>query len=166
MSQKEEEIRRQYRKGINSGELMPWHVPCAADSYGARVGPSTAPSPSRPSPFDNPTASVSGFSTAHTPVPEAFQPDENALSLLEMNGIPRAFSMDPARVRHFVMYWQERGDTSGTWQSKYINWVINNWHRQRERESQARGRDYGVSEVRDVSWMNTGIRYGIEGEDF
>lgn len=52
-------------------------------------------------------------------------PSDDALQILERSGINRAFIEDA--VPEFVLYWRERGDNAGTWNSKFIAHIRRQW---------------------------------------
>ena len=57
----------------------------------------------------------------------AWQPSADALQILERAGINREFIDDA--VPEFVLYWRERGDNDGTWNSKFIAHIRRQWAR-------------------------------------
>ena len=57
-----------------------------------------------------------------------WQPSQDALDVLvQHGGISREFVEDA--IPEFVLYWQERGDSSRTWNSKFIQHVRRQWNR-------------------------------------
>src|SRR5699024_4531783 len=66
--------------------------------------------------------------TASEQTPESdWWPSEDALLILERSGINRSFIEDA--VPEFVLYWRERGDNAGTWNSKFIAHIRRQWAR-------------------------------------
>lgn len=55
----------------------------------------------------------------------SWQPDEDAVSILEHAGISRDFIEDS--VPEFVLYWRERGMVTSTWNTKFIAHVRRQW---------------------------------------
>jgi hypothetical protein len=91
-----------------------------------------------------------------------FAPSLACIRFIESLGIPESFSTKKENIDRFIFHWTERKEPSKNWQSLYVGWVEKAWDISR----QSHQRTYGIDEVRDVSWMNTGIRYDIDGEDF
>jgi len=56
-----------------------------------------------------------------------WQPSTDALEILAMAGINRAFIEDA--VPEFVLYWREKGDATTTWNSKFVQHVKRQWAR-------------------------------------
>lgn len=56
-----------------------------------------------------------------------WQPSADALEILAMAGINRAFIEDA--VPEFVLYWREKGDATTTWNSKFVQHVKRQWAR-------------------------------------
>lgn len=54
-------------------------------------------------------------------------PSVDALQILERTGISRQFIEDT--IPEFVLYWRERGDNTGTWNSKFIAHIRRQWAR-------------------------------------
>jgi hypothetical protein len=54
-------------------------------------------------------------------------PSVDALQILERTGINREFIEDT--IPEFVLYWRERGDNTGTWNSKFIAHIRRQWAR-------------------------------------
>jgi hypothetical protein len=54
-------------------------------------------------------------------------PSVDALQILERTGISREFIEDT--IPEFVLYWRERGDNTGTWNSKFIAHIRRQWAR-------------------------------------
>jgi hypothetical protein len=54
-------------------------------------------------------------------------PSADALQILERTGISREFIEDT--IPEFVLYWRERGDNTGTWNSKFIAHIRRQWAR-------------------------------------
>lgn len=52
-------------------------------------------------------------------------PSDDALQILERSGVTRAFIEDA--VPEFVLYWRERGDSTNTWNSKFIAHIRRQW---------------------------------------
>lgn len=61
------------------------------------------------------------------PLQQFWQPSEDALEILERNGINRRFIEDA--VPEFVLYWREKGAATTTWNSKFIQHVKRQWAR-------------------------------------
>jgi hypothetical protein len=56
-----------------------------------------------------------------------WQPSNDALEILAMAGINRAFIEDA--IPEFVLYWREKGDATTTWNSKFVQHVKRQWAR-------------------------------------
>lgn len=56
-----------------------------------------------------------------------WQPSSDALQILERAGINHEFIIDA--VPEFVLYWRERGNNDGTWNSKFISHIRKQWAR-------------------------------------
>lgn len=56
-----------------------------------------------------------------------WQPSDDALQILERSGINHEFIIDA--VPEFVLYWRERGNNDGTWNSKFISHIRKQWAR-------------------------------------
>jgi hypothetical protein len=54
-----------------------------------------------------------------------WQPSDDALQILERSGVSRAFIEDA--IPEFVLYWRERGEANGTWNSKFIAHIRRQW---------------------------------------
>jgi hypothetical protein len=61
------------------------------------------------------------------PVTREWQPSLDALEILQRSGISQNFIEDA--IPEFVLYWQERGETGKTWNSKFILHVKRQWAR-------------------------------------
>lgn len=62
-----------------------------------------------------------------SPISHHWQPNQDALQILERAGIDPQFIADA--VAEFVLYWAERGDAFKTWNSKFIQHVRQQWAR-------------------------------------
>lgn len=58
---------------------------------------------------------------------DSWYPSADALQILERSGISHDFIDDA--VPEFVLYWRERGDSDGTWNSKFIAHIRRQWAR-------------------------------------
>jgi len=56
-----------------------------------------------------------------------WQPSTDALEILAMAGINRAFIEDA--IPEFVLYWREKGEATTTWNSKFVQHVKRQWSR-------------------------------------
>jgi|SRR5690554_914856 len=61
------------------------------------------------------------------PLQAMWQPSQDALEILQRNGINSRFIEDA--VPEFVLYWRERGTATNTWNSKFIQHVKQQWAR-------------------------------------
>lgn len=52
-------------------------------------------------------------------------PSDDCLQILERSGVSRAFIEDA--IAEFVLYWRERGEANGTWNSKFIAHIRRQW---------------------------------------
>src|SRR5690606_22685822 len=52
-------------------------------------------------------------------------PSDDALQILERSGVSRTFIEDA--IPEFVLYWRERGEANGTWNSKFIAHIRRQW---------------------------------------
>lgn len=58
---------------------------------------------------------------------KSWQPSEDALEILERMGINRNFIVDA--IPEFILYWQERNEPMGTWNSKFVAHTKRQWAR-------------------------------------
>jgi hypothetical protein len=56
---------------------------------------------------------------------QGWYPSDDALQILERSGVSRAFIEDA--IPEFVLYWRERGEANGTWNSKFIAHIRRQW---------------------------------------
>jgi hypothetical protein len=71
---------------------------------------------------------VAAASEQPAATPDAvWYPSVDALQILERTGINREFIEDT--IPEFVLYWRERGDNTGTWNSKFIAHIRRQWAR-------------------------------------
>lgn len=61
------------------------------------------------------------------PLQAMWQPSQDALEILQRNGINSRFIEDA--VPEFVLYWREKGTATNTWNSKFIQHVKQQWAR-------------------------------------
>jgi hypothetical protein len=76
---------------------------------------------------------------------ESWQPSEDAMEILQQAGIQPDFARDA--IPEFVLYWRERGESSSTWNSKFVQHVKRQWARycqslQYDTEPRAISRDW------------------------
>jgi hypothetical protein len=64
---------------------------------------------------------------AGTDLERDWQPSADACQILERGGVSRDFIEDA--IPEFVLYWRERGEGSGTWNSKFIAHIRRQWAR-------------------------------------
>lgn len=69
----------------------------------------------------------SRFQVAEQAPASDWWPSDDALQILERSGINRSFIEDA--VPEFVLYWRERGDNTGTWNSKFVAHIRTQWAR-------------------------------------
>lgn len=62
-----------------------------------------------------------------TEMPNEWQPDIDALEILQRAGVDKQFMEDA--VPEFVLYWRERGDSTSTWNSKFVQHIRQQWAR-------------------------------------
>lgn len=72
---------------------------------------------------------TAAINTAQPPatLDTVWYPSVDALQILERTGINREFIEDT--IPEFVLYWRERGDNTGTWNSKFIAHIRRQWAR-------------------------------------
>jgi hypothetical protein len=58
---------------------------------------------------------------------DEWYPSEDAFEVLQKGGVNRAFIEDA--VAEFILYWRERGESSNTWNSKFVQHVRHQWAR-------------------------------------
>ena len=63
----------------------------------------------------------------HDAIEKSWQPSEDALEILERMGINRNFIVDA--IPEFILYWQERNEPVGTWNSKFVAHTKRQWAR-------------------------------------
>jgi hypothetical protein len=56
---------------------------------------------------------------------QGWYPSSDALQILERSGVSLAFIEDA--IPEFVLYWRERGEANGTWNSKFIAHIRRQW---------------------------------------
>lgn len=56
-----------------------------------------------------------------------WQPDIDAVEILQRAGVDRQFIEDA--IPEFVLYWRERGDSTSTWNSKFVQHIRLQWAR-------------------------------------
>ena len=61
------------------------------------------------------------------PMEKRWQPSLDAIEILERMGINRNFIDDA--VAEFILYWEERGESQKTWNSKFVGHVKRQWAR-------------------------------------
>ena len=59
------------------------------------------------------------------PIDQSWQPDEEAIEILTKAGISKEFIKN--EIPEFILYWNEKGDVSDTWNSKFIGQVRRQW---------------------------------------
>ena len=72
--------------------------------------------------YNNPT---SHESTNNIKIEKEWQPNSDALEILERMGINRNFIDDA--IPEFILYWRERNEAKNTWNSKFVNHVKRQW---------------------------------------
>lgn len=60
-------------------------------------------------------------------IPRDYQPNDEVLARLAQCGVDREFAL--SLVLEFVIYWQERGDTTHSWSSKFVTHAMHEWRR-------------------------------------
>lgn len=71
------------------------------------------------------------------PINQHWQPSQDALEILQVNNqIPTQFIQDA--LPEFILYWQDRGDASSTWNSKFLNHVRSQWNLVKSNQANAR----------------------------
>jgi DnaT-like ssDNA binding protein len=74
------------------------------------------------------SAANQALTQAPTVAPDSiWYPSIDALQILERTGISREFIEDT--IPEFVLYWRERGDNTGTWNSKFVAHIRRQWAR-------------------------------------
>ncbi len=71
--------------------------------------------------------SAEGAKEQETAMSQQWQPDHDAVDILEHAGISRTFIEDA--VPEFILYWRERGTVTSGWSSKFIAHVRRQWER-------------------------------------
>ena len=64
---------------------------------------------------------------AEMPVTREWRPSQDALEILTNKGGINANFIEDA-IPEFILYWRERGDTSSTWDTKFVQHVRRQWH--------------------------------------
>ncbi len=62
-----------------------------------------------------------------TEMPDQWQPDQDAVEILQRAGVDKQFIEDA--IPEFVLYWRERGDSTSTWNSKFVQHIRLQWAR-------------------------------------
>jgi DnaT DNA-binding domain len=60
------------------------------------------------------------------PITSHWLPDEEAFLILDSKNIPRSFA--EAAIPEFVLYWRERNENAGQWNSKFVSRVQWRWN--------------------------------------
>lgn len=60
-------------------------------------------------------------------LPDEWYPSEDAFEILERAGVSRSFCEDA--IPEFILYWREKGESSNTWNSKFVQHVRHQWAR-------------------------------------
>ena len=60
-------------------------------------------------------------------MPEQWRPDIDAMEILQRAGVSKDFIDDA--IPEFVLYWRERGDSTSTWNSKFVQHIRLQWAR-------------------------------------
>lgn len=71
--------------------------------------------------------SQQGAREQEIPMHSGWQPDQDALDILEHAGIDPGFIHES--IPEFVLYWRERGTPNGAWSAKFIQHVRKQWER-------------------------------------
>ena len=100
--------------------------------------------------------SVAGPSITEQPpdLDSAWQPSPDALEILHRAGVNAEFIEDA--IPEFVLYWRERGESSNTWNSKFIAHIRRQW----ARYSSALKADYEPQEI-PANWQPSEDVYDI-----
>lgn len=86
--------------------------------------PSSSQNQRAPSVFDTPTNNG-----RKSRIPPNWQPDDTLYATLLQRNIPPEFVKQ--RVRGFIMYWSERGDTQFSWHNTFLKRMIFEWEQAR-----------------------------------
>ena len=62
-------------------------------------------------------------------IPEKWQPDENIIQKLKLQGIDKKFILE--NIDEFVLYWTERNQASHSWGSKFMQHITRRWQKNR-----------------------------------
>ena len=65
--------------------------------------------------------------TSSTAIHQQWEPSIDAIEILERMGIHKNFVVDA--IPEFVLYWQERGESQATWNSKFVAHTKRQWAR-------------------------------------
>lgn len=65
--------------------------------------------------------------TSSTAIQQQWEPSIDAIEILERMGIHKNFVVDA--IPEFVLYWQERGESQATWNSKFVAHTKRQWAR-------------------------------------
>lgn len=60
-------------------------------------------------------------------LPDEWYPSEDAFEILERAGVGRTFCEEA--IAEFILYWREKGESSNTWNSKFVQHVRHQWAR-------------------------------------
>ena len=70
-------------------------------------------------------AAAASVTTQTKDLNDSWKPSPDALEILQRSGVSHDFIEDA--IPEFVLYWRERGDVSGTWNSKFIAHIRRQW---------------------------------------
>jgi hypothetical protein len=87
----------------------------------------------RSSAAPNNNAAARPATAGATPLTNHWQPGEDLLELLARNhSIPKTFTL--AQLEDFKLYWQDRGQVSHSWSSKFRQHVLKEWRHHQSRQ--------------------------------
>jgi len=109
------------------GELTVTSRPVVAPAAAAQAAPGTsqAEAPVSSHSRAEPAGTISPQPAAPAPMPEQWQPSEEAIQRLEQHGIPRAFSF--SQLDAFVLQGQEQGSNRNDWNTRFFRFIKNQW---------------------------------------
>lgn len=105
--------------------LLQIHGPAFTQAAGIVFSFANAPAQAVQTPRPAPAKDTRSVPARPAPMPEQWQPSEEAVQRLEQHGIPRAFSF--SQLDAFVLQGQEQGSNRNDWNTRFFRFIKNQW---------------------------------------
>ncbi|WP_369984175.1 DnaT-like ssDNA-binding domain-containing protein [Thalassolituus sp.] len=105
--------------------LLQIHGPAFTQAAGIVFSFANAPAQTVQTPRHAPAKDTRSVPARPAPMPEQWQPSEEAVQRLEQHGIPRAFSF--SQLDAFVLQGQEQGSNRNDWNTRFFRFIKNQW---------------------------------------